>query len=584
MAITDQSVERRSIEAALRRLLEVEDSGAGNKTLREKLLSLEKKLAQNQLHLAVLGQMKRGKSSFINALLGAEILPTGVLPVTAVITEIRYASAPDATIVYSTGQRAGVDLSTLADYITETRNPGNKKQVASVEIGYPSPFLESGIILIDTPGIGSTHTHNTRTTEGYIEHVDAGIVVLSIDPPITEVESHFLRVIKEDVPKLFFILNKTDLASADEVSHIYGFLDEELNRLQIRSPEIFPISARQALQPKRHPSDAACSGGITIFEQRLRSFLSEEKGLVLVRSVALDALHIARTLRFATVIGIRAREMSPKELHRKRLALDGLLGCAETDLHDLQVLLRQHAVDLAGRVERDLTAQVETFLPVVRQHLQLFQAQYPRETGRDFGNLLEAFLMKEVEAVFRNWRAREDDELQTELDAISSRFVAQANGILERLQQGAGVLFEVPIEHLSVTCPLRSESHMYYRGESVYHSLDRFLLLLPRFLLRRIVLRRTNNRLWSLLDMNAGRIRYDYLERLQSSIAQFENDLHAAVIMVTDTLKSALRGPNDGTHHQAATLDTLDSVVSACSQLLALSQNQFLRPEAEQNI
>src|SRR5580658_10214410 len=112
MTIVDKSVERLSMESALNTLLMMEGCGAGNGGLHEKLLSLEKKLASNQLHLAVLGQMKRGKSSFINALLGAEILPTGVLPVTAVITEIRYASAPDATIVYSTGLREEVDPGT----------------------------------------------------------------------------------------------------------------------------------------------------------------------------------------------------------------------------------------------------------------------------------------------------------------------------------------------------------------------------------------------------------------------------------------------------------------------------------------
>ena len=549
-------------------LLRVEDCGGGNKGLREKLLSLERKLASNQLHLAVLGQMKRGKSSFINALLGAEVLPTGVLPVTAAITEIKYGPAPCATILRTTGQREEVGISTLADYITEAGNPGNKRQVASVEITYPSPFLESGMVLIDTPGIGSTHAHNTRTTEAYLERVDAGIVVFSADPPITEVESQFLREIKEDIPKLFFILNKIDLVSPDEASHILRFLEEELVRLQMGTPEIFPLSARQALQQKRQAHCKSGASEIEGFERRLRSFLVEEKGQVLVRSITLNALHIARTLRFAAAIGVRAGEMNPEELHGKRLALDRLLGCAETDLRELQVLLRQHSADLIGRVEHDLTAQVVASVPMLRQHLRLFQAQHPKETGRDFGALLEVFLTKEVEATFRNWRVWEDDEIQMQLDEISSRFVAQANGILERLQDAAGALFDTPIERLSVTCSLRVESHLHYRVERVFYSLERFLLLLPRFLLRPIVLRRMNERLWSLLDMNAGRIRYDYLERLQSSMAQFENDLHAAVIMVTDSLKSVLSEADAGTHHRTATLDVLDSVIRDCSQLL----------------
>src|SRR5271163_7060 len=101
MVATDQTVGPRSIEEVLRTLLAIADSGSGNRSPREKLFSLGTKLASGQLQLAVLGQMKRGKSSFINALLGSEVLPTGVLPVTAIITEIRYGPKPEAEIAYS---------------------------------------------------------------------------------------------------------------------------------------------------------------------------------------------------------------------------------------------------------------------------------------------------------------------------------------------------------------------------------------------------------------------------------------------------------------------------------------------------
>src|SRR6202167_3622459 len=120
---TPHSVDQRhSIAGVLRALLAISDSGTRTDSLHGKLLSLQRKLASGQLHLAVLGQMKRGKSSFINALLGAEILPTGVLPVTAVITEIKYGAVPGGVILYTTGAREMIDLSALAEYITESGN------------------------------------------------------------------------------------------------------------------------------------------------------------------------------------------------------------------------------------------------------------------------------------------------------------------------------------------------------------------------------------------------------------------------------------------------------------------------------
>ena len=395
--------------------------------------------------------------------------------------------------------------------------------------------------------------------------MDAGIVVLSVDPPITEVESHFLRRIKEEIPKLFFVLNKIDVVSADEVSHISHFLGEELSRLQIESPEIFSLSTRRALQGRRRGSCVAAPSGIEAFEQRLRTFLSEEKGQVLVRSIALDALHIARTLKFATTIGIRAQAMSPEELHHKRLALDRLLEQTDSEVRELQVLLRQHSADLVARVERDLTAQVERSVPAVRERLRVFQTEHPTETGRAFGVLIEDFLLQEVETVFRRWRVREDEEIQAQLDILSARFVAQTNAILERFQNAAGMLFEIPIEQVTIVCPLRVESHLHYRVERVFYSLDSFFLILPRFLLRPLVLRRVGAGIGRLMDMNSGRIRYDYLERLQSSMTQFEKNLSAAVTMVAESLRSALEKPND---RAAAVLDVVDSVIKTCSELL----------------
>ena len=535
--------------------------------LRDKLLFLEEKLASDEFRLAVLGQMKRGKSSFINALLGADVLPTGVLPVTAIITEVRYASAPNAVIVYATGDlREEVSLSTLADYITESGNPGNEKQVALVEIAYPSPFLERGIILIDTPGIGSTHLHNTQTTERYLEQVDAGIVVFSIDPPITEVESQFLKSLRDEIPKLFFVLNKTDIVSSAETQQIALFLEAELERLQIASPEIFPLSARRGLQEKRQPSTGLVSSGLEIFERRLQAFLLEEKREVLVRSVAMDALQIARTLRFAASVGIRAERMSTEELKRKRLALDQLLEQIEVELRDLQVLLRQHSANILALVERDLKGRVEASVPEVRRHLELFHEEHPKDTGRSYGVLLEDFLMKEVQMIFRKWRVQEDERIQTQLDTLSTRFVDHAKGILERLEMLAGALFDVPVEHLAISCPLKMESHVQYRVERVFYSLDSFLLLLPRFLLRPLVLRRMRGNVAFLLDMNAGRIRFDYLERLQSSMVQFERNLCAAVTMVAESLTYAVRTPEDIEPQNAAALEVLDTVIRDCSQ------------------
>ena len=567
MISADQPVESTSLRGKLDILLEIAQAEriAG---IENKLISLKEKLATGRLHLAVLGQMKRGKSSLINALLKADVLPTGVLPVTAIITEIRYDESSSATIVYSTGGlREEIVISDLADYISEAKNPGNKKQVASVEITYPSPFLKDGIVLIDTPGIGSTHAHNTATTESYLNKVDAGIVVLSVDPPITAVESQFIGDLKDEIPKLFFILNKIDAIPQKELSEVVDFLKDELDKLNIVSPEIFPLSARQDCNPQSSCTNSS-STGLHVFEQRLRTFLLKEKRQVLVRSVAGDMAEIARTFRFAASIRTQAVTMDANELKEKRTALDQMLKDTEMKMRELQVLLRQRSSDILSSVEHDLTEHVEAYVPEVRRHLKLFRSEHPKASGRAFGTLLEDWLMKNVESVFRKWRIQEDEKVQAQLNALSSYFVDMANGILSRLEQSASVLFDIPVQHLRIACPLRAESHLYYKVERVFYSLDSFLLLLPGFLMRPITLRRTHNNVPRLLDMNAGRVRFDYLERLQASMTRFEADLRGAITMVADSLKTALSPVSNGMEQPKATVRSLDTVIEECSRLL----------------
>jgi hypothetical protein len=142
----------------------------------------------------VLGQFKRGKSTLLNALLGAPVLPTGVTPVTAIPTFINAGSKAAARITFKDGKESLLTTieseipDVLERYISEVKNPHNRLNVKCVETEVPSEFLDHGIVLIDTPGVGSTFVHNTRAAEAVLVECDAAVFVVSPDPPITEVE------------------------------------------------------------------------------------------------------------------------------------------------------------------------------------------------------------------------------------------------------------------------------------------------------------------------------------------------------------------------------------------------------------
>jgi small GTP-binding protein len=557
-------------KALLRSIDELSELAEGNRSedLRASLDGLSDKLTNNRFNLAVLGQTKRGKSSFINALLGERVLPTGVLPLTSVITRVTYGTKPAAEILYWTGESEQIAIESLYEYITEAGNPGNKKQVASAEVSYPSPFLAMGIDLIDTPGIGSTQRHNTTTTEDFLTEVDAGIAVLSVDPAITAVESDFFRRVRQEVPKLLFVINKTDIATHDEVESVVQFLEDELrNHSGIKKPEVFPLSARLAMQEHAEMMLNEPSGMDRLMA-RLNHFAAEEKGQALFQSVAMDLLRIAGILRFAATVGERARFMSGAEITSKRSALKEALARADQEMKDLRTLLRQDTAVLMARVENDLKDHLASATPRIHSRLDKLRSQQPNKNRKQLGALLDQFMVSEVEAVFEDWRVQEDERIHMELAALSRRFVERTNAVLRRLQNAAGNLFDVPVAPVAVVSSLSVDSRLRYRTNPVFQNgLDKLIFVLPKSLMHRAIFGRMLSCIDGELSRNAERIREDYLQRLERSVATFEKELKTSVSMVSDNLRFVLEPRSADARSSGAVVSKLAPIISQCVAL-----------------
>ncbi|HOO47301.1 MAG TPA: dynamin family protein, partial [Deltaproteobacteria bacterium] len=156
----------------------------------DKISLLHERLLEGRFHLAVLGQFKRGKSTLLNALLGESILPASVIPLTAIPTFIRSGSMMLKVTHASSGKQEEIPcksreelISVLEQYVAEEKNPKNRLDVSQVDLYLPSPLLKKGVVLIDTPGIGSTHLHNTEATLNFLPQCDAALFLVSADPP-----------------------------------------------------------------------------------------------------------------------------------------------------------------------------------------------------------------------------------------------------------------------------------------------------------------------------------------------------------------------------------------------------------------
>jgi len=195
------------------------------------LLSDAMKQLQELFLVVVVGEFNSGKSSVINALLGGEFLPTGILPTTNEISILRY------------GPEGEAEVSQEADGLYVRTMPAELLRELSI---------------VDTPGTNVILGRQQRLTEEYVPRADLVLFVISADRPFTDSEVNFLQYIKQWGKKVVFVVNKVDqLGSEDEVAQLTEFVGENAARiLGVDSPVVIPVSARKGLRAKAAAADA----------------------------------------------------------------------------------------------------------------------------------------------------------------------------------------------------------------------------------------------------------------------------------------------------------------------------------------
>lgn len=338
-----------------------------------RLFMVKEQLISNCFNLVVLGQFKRGKTTLINSLIGEEILPSSIVPLTSIVTIIKYGEEIGCLVSMKDGSEKKICIEELPEYVTEKGNPKNIRGVRCARIGYPSPFLEKGILLVDTPGVGSTFLHNTETTYEFLDHLDAALFLMSADVPVSQVEKELLDTIKGSTRKIFFVLNKIDNFTAKEIEEIAAFNKQVLEEMGFAVQEIWPVSAREALKAKTVNNDIQLSqSGLLGLEDALGSFLSFEKGKIVLNTT------ISRTKRFVSqklsqiAIEKKTMEASGEELENKINTFHQLVGNLKQDREDMKYLLKGESDKLCFKVEEMLKILEEKETPRVKQCLTDF--------------------------------------------------------------------------------------------------------------------------------------------------------------------------------------------------------------------
>jgi len=215
-------------------------------SLNRQIEACENLLRQDQLiDVAILGQFKSGKSSFLNSLIGEPILPVGVIPVTTTITRLRYGKRERAIVRHFDGQENEVDIGAIKEFTSEAQNPANQKNVEVVDVELPSLDNYAGLRLVDTPGLGSVFKYHMGTSENWLPEVGTALLAISSDRPLAENDLQLIRDLRRHTPKIIILLTKVDLLSSEQQKEVVHFFRTALQRELHEEFPIFLYSIRQ---------------------------------------------------------------------------------------------------------------------------------------------------------------------------------------------------------------------------------------------------------------------------------------------------------------------------------------------------
>jgi len=238
------------------------------------------RLAEDRFNLVLAGRFSRGKTSLMNAILGTDRLPTGIVPLTSVITSVSYGSTEHVQLEL---ERGGVPLEIgmgeLPDYITERGNPGNRQRIREARIKLPAEILRRGFYFVDTPGLGSAITENTQTALRFLPEADAVVLVSGYDSPLSEEELDVLRGAARSATQVFLVLNKQDTVEPGARPEVVAFVSQRLSTIfGSTPPRIFSTSAIAGMAAKLgQDHEQLRATGVSELEEALTRFLVEHK-------------------------------------------------------------------------------------------------------------------------------------------------------------------------------------------------------------------------------------------------------------------------------------------------------------------
>jgi len=539
--------------------------------------SLYGRLLKSEFNLVIVGQFKRGKSTLANCFIRKNLLPSGVVPLTSVITEIKAGKKEEIEVYYKNGKIKREPGGRISSFVTEAENPKNRKNIEKIVLFCKSDFIGKGIVLIDTPGIGSTFTHNTEITKIFLPNCDAVIFVISSDSPLSTDEISLIIEAQKTAPKIFIVLNKLDHVSGDELLQLTGHIRSELEKNGIHQP-LYSISAKLFVEShaKKDIQGEIRSGVLGLEKEIERFLLAKNREDALLESARIKMLNASTSLYNVLSSELASLKNDIKTTGKRIIVFEqeaakirGSVSMYNSAIDDEFSSLMDDIIEDIEKVKIPLSKKIS-------ENLKLSIAKNRETNNSKLIEYANELLSRMIDAELSSWWKKEDAKIRTKTVHIGKRYSEMLTEAKSAVESAVSEIFSFHTKNVKAECSLDLKTYFYFQvnGFSQDIWIPNFSLMLPNSIFRKNLLERVEVIVGGEVDKNCGRIRYDYLQKLNDGKAKFKGHFQSSVEEVISEIEEGLsKGRTFSLSKASARKTRLREVERKLNTLSMLSKN-----------
>jgi len=501
------------------------------------------------IDVAVMGQFKAGKSSFLNSLLDQNVLPVGAIPVTTAITRLQYGNRERVMVRHFNGRTTEVSLTDIAEFTSEVKNPGNDKNVAIVDIELPSMQRYSGLRLVDTPGLGSVYKYHQSTSEHWLPAVGTALLAVSSDRPLSEHDLELIRELTSHTPNIILLLTKADMLSPVQQQEVVSFFQDTLQRELHRALPVYLYSTKSNTEEYKR----------------------------LVEENILKTICANRDSEFLRILHHKVRSLSQNCLSYLKIALNASMQ-ADLNRENLHAQIINEKVNESmmreelGIISREHQRQTR---PLIEAYMEQFKLPLTKKVMRKLQEEITSW-KGNLWKLSRHYETWDSETLSEEMRVISKNEHENFMGTLKKAHAGLSRSLEAFCKFLGDNIEnvlgvklaefdwkidvIEPEHPDISFAKSFDIHLDLIWFLIPMFLFRRVFERHFIQGVPKEVEINLSRLAYQWEKSINNSIESMRmqaiNYIHEELSTI-EALLSGTRGQTDDIKQLHAQIEKL---------------------------